>query len=493
MRYFLFILTILILLMAAMANQAQSRWSLWVYQAETGQLLRVDNNGSVTNTIEMREPAPQSLVISPAGDRGAYYITPQRIILRNLDSGQILAEIGLSEIGLPHNQDDRLLLSDVAFSSDNTTFVYSEYLGGLGWQIQVYDIATASIVATLPSNGELVNNFAALHGGVQPKIISILGDRISFSADIRQPVGIHTYHWFYRGNILSESVAAPSLNALSFPYSGEIVLPLWDWRSQASNEAFRYDYQQNNSLQAYTQLEGRFPVIFTPDLNIERVWFIQGGERLLLQAFEDELHSFWIVLERDGSELRRLNVAGSDVTGTPDGFIYTTPVGEQTAVVLVNTRSMANAGETVWIQPNRWQIVWAGSNQPTGALNPFVPLANSYQDPSGVPNIAATPTLAPGYNELRYVGMEIQVFVPEEGYLNLRDTPSTNGNVLTLLESGTRGRIISGPVDADGFIWWEIEVNARTGWVVESLPASIALIPPQNLPTPVTLTPTVQN
>jgi hypothetical protein len=493
MRYFLILLTILILLIAAVANQAQSRWSLWVYQAETGQLLRVDNNGSVTTTVEMRQPAPQSLVISPAGDRAAYLSNPQQIILRNLDTGEILAEIGLSDIGIAHNQDDRLILSDVAFSSDNQTFIYSEYLGGFGWQIQVYEIASASIIATLPSNGELVNNFAALHGGVQPKIISIQGDRISFSADIRQPVAVNTYHWFYRGNILSETVAAPSMNALSFPWSGEIILPLWDWRSQASNEAFRHDYQQNNSLQAYTQFAGRFPVIYTPDLNIERVWFIQGGERLLLQVFEDELHSYWLIMERNGSELRRLPVAGSDVTGTPDGFIYTTPVEQQTAVVLVNTRTLANAGETLWIQPNRWRIVWAGSNQPNGTLTSFVPLATSYQDPSGIPDIAATPTLAPAYNTLRYVGMEIQVFVPEEGYLNLRDAPSTTGNVLTLLESGSRGRIVGGSVEAEGFIWWEIEVNGRRGWVVESLPASVALIPPQNLPTPVTLTPTVDS
>jgi hypothetical protein len=498
-RYLLIVLTIIGILFVAMANQAQSRWSLWVYQAETGQLLRVDNNGSVTGSLMLSMPLSaarsdstplQSPVIAPAGDKIAYLANPEQIVIQDLGSGQVLGEIGMSEIGLPHNRDDRLILGDVAFSTDSQQVVYSEYLGGFGWQIQVYDIASQSILATLRSNSEVVRNFPAIHGGIRPKIISIQGDRISFSADIRQPVGIHSYHWFYLGNILSETVAAPNFQAVSFPYSGEIVLPLWDWRSQANNPDFRYDYQQSNSLHAYRQLEGRFPLVFSPDLNIERVWFIQGGERLLLQAYEDEIHSYWLIIGRDGQELRRLPVAGSDVTGTPDGFVYTTPVGEQTAVVLVNTKTLANAGETLWVQPNHWRILWAGVNQAETALSSFVALGAAYQDPSGVPNPLATPTLAPGYNPFRYVGMEIQVWVPEEGFLNLRDTPSTSGNVLTLLESGTRGHILSGPVEADGFIWWEIQLSGRSGWVVESLPASLALIPPQNLPTPVTITPT---
>jgi hypothetical protein len=490
MRYLLLILTIIGIFFVAMANQAQSRWSLWVYQAETGRLSRVDNNGSVTASHNLPSPAPSSIVIAPAGDRAAYLTSPHQLIIQDLSSGQVLAELGISEIGIAHNPDDRIILSDVAFSTDSQQVIYSEFLGGFGWQIQVYDIATNATLATLRSNNDLVKSFPALHAGVLPKIISIQGDIVSFSADIRQPVGIHSYHWFYRGNILSETIAAPNFQAVSFPYSGEIVLPLWDWRSQANNAAFRYDYLQNNSVHAYSQLEGRFPLLFTPDLNIERVWFIQGGERLLLQAFEDEIHSYWLIIGRNGEELRRLPMAGSDVTGTPDGFIYTTPVGEQTAVVLVNTKTLANAGETLWIQPNQWRILWAGVNQPETVLSPFTALGDSYQDPSGVPNAAATPTLAPAYNPFRYVGMEIQVWVPEEGFLNLRETASTTGNVLTLLASGSRGQIISGPVEADGFIWWEVQFAGRSGWVVESLPASLALIPPQDMPTPVTITPT---
>ena len=96
---------------------------------------------------------------------------------------------------------------------------------------------------------------------------------------------------------------------------------------------------------------------------------------------------------------------------------------------------------------------------------------------------------APPMPPFRQVGMPIQIFVPEEGYLNLRDTPSTSSNIITLLESGTRGVISGGPVEADGFIWWEVSMAGRVGWVVEELPDSIALIPPQLIAS-ITPTPT---
>jgi hypothetical protein len=78
--------------------------------------------------------------------------------------------------------------------------------------------------------------------------------------------------------------------------------------------------------------------------------------------------------------------------------------------------------------------------------------------------------------------MEVQIYTQDDEYLNLRDAPTTNSNVLALLESGRRGIIIDGPVDADGFLWWKIRVSGRDGWVVEQLPDVLTIIPPQVLP-----------
>ena len=489
-----FILIIIGLCLNLLATSAQARWSMWVYEGNSGRLLRVDNNGQVVNSQNMAPIAdnlyPQNLVIAPDG-RKVVYTSPnnQQLKVMSLETGQILAEIGLSEIGIDHNEDDWLYLSDVAFSIDSQQLVYVEILGGFGWQIHVYDFASNGIIQTLTYGDESAQHFTALHGGILPIISQIAGDRVTFSADIDFPVGIHSYHWFYQGNILSETVGAPTTNAVAFPYSNDIVNVMHDYRFPAENDDFTYSFFQENSLHAYTFTQGRFPIFFAPDLSFEQLWFVQGGERLLAEAYLDEIRDVWVLIARDGNEIRRYPVAGRDVTGTPDGFIYITPVDAQTAVVNVDTRNTDTGGSTLWLQPGQWRILWAGSNQPTNELEDWAQLAQSIEDPTGIADRYSTPTPAPPYPPFRYVGQAIQIFVLEEGYLNLRDAPTTNSNVLTLLESGSRGTIIGGPVDAEGFRWWEVSIANRTGWVVEELEENIALIPPQLIPS-ITPTPT---
>jgi hypothetical protein len=482
-RYFIFFIIIIgSISLSLLATSAQARWSIWVYQAESGRLLRVDNQGSVIATQDIAASA-QNLVIAPNGDKAAYLISSRQLIVKDLNNGSQIAAIGLSEIGIPHDEHDRLLLYQAAFDESSNNLVYAEILGGLGWQIHLYDLNSAMIRYTLRYRDAMASNFPTLHAGIIPQIQSIYGDTITFNVDPRLPIGIHSYHWFYRGAILSETVAAPNFESAYFPYSGDIVNPLADNRFPAENEDFRFDFEQHNSLHAYVLANGRFPFFFDPELDLEQVWFIQAGERLLVQAYVDEIRHVWIILGRDGNEIRRQPVAGTDIVGTPDGFVYATRVENQTAIVEVDTRTLANAGETLWLQPGIWRIVWAGQNQPENTLPAWTQLGDVQVDPSGSASPDTTPTLAPPPNAFRRVGMAIQIFVPDEGYLNLRDAPSSNSNVVTLLESGSRGTIISGPVTAEGFIWWEITVDNRSGWVVESLPDSLALIPPQLIAT----------
>jgi len=82
----------------------------------------------------------------------------------------------------------------------------------------------------------------------------------------------------------------------------------------------------------------------------------------------------------------------------------------------------------------------------------------------------------------RAVGMAVQIYTEDDEYLNLRNAPTTKGDVLALLESGTQGIITDGPIEADGYRWWSIRVGSRTGWVVEALPNVLTLIPQQFIP-----------
>jgi uncharacterized protein YgiM (DUF1202 family) len=50
--------------------------------------------------------------------------------------------------------------------------------------------------------------------------------------------------------------------------------------------------------------------------------------------------------------------------------------------------------------------------------------------------------------------------------LNLRDDATTTGNVTDVLVSGAVGTVLAGPVDADGYAWYQLDVDGVNGWAV---------------------------
>lgn len=77
--------------------------------------------------------------------------------------------------------------------------------------------------------------------------------------------------------------------------------------------------------------------------------------------------------------------------------------------------------------------------------------------------------------------------------VNLRDTPGTDGDIITTLDTGITLEIIDGPESADGYVWWMgVVQNADSvdegvsGWVVEDfLELDDVVTPPEDeTPTP---------
>lgn len=54
--------------------------------------------------------------------------------------------------------------------------------------------------------------------------------------------------------------------------------------------------------------------------------------------------------------------------------------------------------------------------------------------------------------------------VRAEGGLNIRGDHSASAKVLFAVADGTRVTLVSGPTEADGHSWWQVEVNGRQGW-----------------------------
>ena len=125
LRRYLLVIPILLLLLTRLPLwqlNAQERWSAWVYQAQSGQLLRIDNSGTVVSTQRITAPdgynLPQTLIFSNDGEQVAYITEQQsgfvqQLHIQNLQAGTQLAPISIPVVDTALYRDDYFVLSDV--------------------------------------------------------------------------------------------------------------------------------------------------------------------------------------------------------------------------------------------------------------------------------------------------------------------------------------------------------------------------------------------
>lgn len=88
-----------------------------------------------------------------------------------------------------------------------------------------------------------------------------------------------------------------------------------------------------------------------------------------------------------------------------------------------------------------------------------------FEDVSYAPETA----IGDGSSERMMVNTIVRVSSTEGDRLNLRSEPTTESSeILLVLERGIPLLVIGGPVEADGFIWWEVQTtDGMVGWAVE--------------------------
>ncbi|MCP5100365.1 MAG: DUF389 domain-containing protein, partial [Chloroflexi bacterium] len=78
--------------------------------------------------------------------------------------------------------------------------------------------------------------------------------------------------------------------------------------------------------------------------------------------------------------------------------------------------------------------------------------------PTGTPTQTPLPTLTP-------TATPVTAVVTAQFGVNFRDTPSTSGEIISLLDTDTVVILLDGQETADGFEWQEVEVDGVMGWV----------------------------
>lgn len=101
---------------------------------------------------------------------------------------------------------------------------------------------------------------------------------------------------------------------------------------------------------------------------------------------------------------------------------------------------------------------------PVIALNTPIPEATT-DTPTEAPT--ATFTATPVAGTALAVGQPARVVAPDG--LNMRDQPSSAGQLLLLVPSNQRVSVVEGPTEAEGFRWWKVDDGGgNVGWVAES-------------------------
>jgi hypothetical protein len=79
----------------------------------------------------------------------------------------------------------------------------------------------------------------------------------------------------------------------------------------------------------------------------------------------------------------------------------------------------------------------------------------------------ATFTVTPVPGTALAIGQPARVVAPDG--LNMRDQPTSSGQLLLLLPSNQRVTVLEGPTEAEGFRWWRVDDGGgNVGWVAES-------------------------
>lgn len=104
---------------------------------------------------------------------------------------------------------------------------------------------------------------------------------------------------------------------------------------------------------------------------------------------------------------------------------------------------------------------------------PPVPPGEDYPPPltvEGEPVDTSGPKFAPG---------DTGVVAGVGTCLNLRDTASTSGAIVTCMQDGTLVTVLGGPESADGVTWWNVQAGGSVGWASDQFLITIALPDPE--------------
>lgn len=90
--------------------------------------------------------------------------------------------------------------------------------------------------------------------------------------------------------------------------------------------------------------------------------------------------------------------------------------------------------------------------------------------PTIAPTVAPTTTMAPTAAPALGIGARALVVNLSGAPLRAREAPSLSAGVIGRIAEGAEVLLRDGPVEADGYTWWQVEAADASGWVAGRSP-----------------------
>lgn len=500
--------------MAALpVGAAGDYWTAWLYDWEFGRVVLIDSDGmtlkdQVLPAVGGNQYSHQ-IAVSRDGRLIAYTTTlydpasataTATLVVYNTDTNTTVFTVALPPNGY-YGLDYGGSMYMFSPTNNRLAFGYAAFAGDTAiWQVMVADLASSTIVNTLDSSSAIAvaSGAADVNALVAPVVQNFTDSTIAFTLVAAASEGSPIYPafaWNFSAgtvtpndvytsmdmdqNALGEAVITTHDPDYPYAYAGESGFPI-------PNLFNAYDITSGSVLPFY-EAPGAFDPVF-----------VQSSELIAYRSFNpvtfaDEALR---VIRRDGVTVGELTSAVlpldniTSVDGTVNGFIYTASGGTGRAGGTTVYRVFTRPGSipdpmmpvSIWNSTlgANYVIAWISDEQygPTEMPTAWGTLSAGMLIEPPLPPTSAPAVSTPSVLPMLRIGGSALVQTTEGDPLNVRSGPGTSNAIVTRVASGTVVTLLAGPINANGYNWWQVQLPGGTmGWCVESADGIQTLIP----------------